>query len=986
MANKIQLDPRNRFVPRRLPLLLGAAAFALFLLTLNHWITLFNLDAVAKIAGWTWQSENFSPLVYLVTYPFRWLPLAILPLALNVFSALCGALTIGLLARSVAILPHDRTGSERQAERSDFAFMTNKMAWLPPLLAAAACSLHAGFWENATNFTGEILQTTLFAFILWEILEFRLDEIDSRLYWATAAFAAGMADSWAFVGYFPFFFLALIWSKGVPFFYPSFLGRLILCALGGLSLFLLLPAVNVLFHNDPPQTFWQYLRPNLRMDWHALKIVTNSEARYNLGIISLTSFLPVFLLSIRWPESFGDSSRIGIALSNFLFHLINTLVLGVCLWIMFDPPFSPRYLSLFGTPGLTFYFLSALSIGYYSGYLLLVFGRWMGRPLDPNSPSLKRTRRVHLEKVVVQKIAVILIVAVSALAVAGLAYKNAPEVASLNSNILEQYGRLMFKSLPTKSGILLNDSESQSSDLPWRLYLLQAELARNGLEKDFLPLDTQSLNWPAYHRFLHKKYPDRWPLEVSPTDQDAISPLNLVSLLKRQSKTNNLYYLNPSFGYYFEYFYPEPHGLVYQLKLLPEDTLLPVPPDQKLTAENEAFWADAEKPSFGLIEKNLQSDEPGSKKNWAENLLKKLHVYRGSNPNALLAGVAFSQTLNYWGVCLQQNGELLKANHHFSNALKLNPDNIVAEVNRDFNQTLQAGKKISTEFSEITSDQFGRYRSWNEVHLLNGPFDEPNYALNMAVILLQGGYYREALAELVRVHALIPDSLPARLLQAQVYVVSQMPEQALGVLREPLQNPKKFGLTSSNSVMFNFTAAAAYLQLTNYQPGIDLLKLEVNRHPDDPSLPEAATKGCLAHNLQAQALDFINIQLARTPGDPHWLFGKGFTLVQLKSFPQAADAFTKVLAVETNNFNALFNRAIAYLSYDQFALARTDYLRLQQTYTNAWPVAYGLSEIARHQHDTNEIIRNYQIYLANAPTNTAEVVSVRKRLAELRGQ
>ena len=97
----------------------------LFLLTLNRWITLFNLDAVAKVAGWTWQPECYNPLVFLVTYPLRWLPVAVLPLSLNIFSAVCGAVTVGLLARSVAILPHDRTESEREAERSDFSFMTN---------------------------------------------------------------------------------------------------------------------------------------------------------------------------------------------------------------------------------------------------------------------------------------------------------------------------------------------------------------------------------------------------------------------------------------------------------------------------------------------------------------------------------------------------------------------------------------------------------------------------------------------------------------------------------------------------------------------------------------------------------------------------------------------------------------------------------------------------------------------------------------------
>ena len=985
MAKTTQIDPRNRFVPRWLPLLAGAGALMLFLLTINRWITLFNLDAVAKVAGWTWQPECFSPLVFLVTYPFRWVPASILPLSLNIFSALCGAATIGILARSVAILPHDRTESERQVEKSDFSFMTSKMNWLPPVLAAAVCAFHEGFWQNATNFTAEMVQILVFAFIIWQILEFRLDERNQRLYWAALAFGAGMADSWAMVGFFPFFALALVWSKGVSFFKPRFLGRLLLYGLAGESLYLLLPLLNVLLHKDLGQSFWQYLKPNLRMDWHAVKLIAIPDARYGLGIISLTSILPVFLMAIRWPESFGDNSRLGMALSNFLFHLINAIVLGVCLWIMFDPPFSPRNLSLLGTPGLMFYYLTALSIGYYSGYLLLVFGRWMGRKIDPNMPRHLRPRHGKLEMFLVQKVGVFLTLAVGALAIAGLVYKNTSGMLSLNNSLLDQYGRLMLKSLPAKSGVLLCDSDSQSTDMPWRLYILQAELARNGLTKDFLPIDTRALDWPSYHRYLHRNYPARFPLLVADKDVDAISPLAEVNLLGQLIKTNNLFYLNPSFGFFFEQFYLEPHGIVFQLKTLPEATQLTPPLDKKLMADNEAFWAEAENPLFGQIRHDLQITDPNQKKKPLDAWLDKLHITPSSNPNAALIGGACSQLLNTWGVLLQRNGEPAKAARHFDNALKLNPDNIAASINRDYNQTLQAGTNAAPTFTEITADQFGKYRSWNEVLLLNGPFDEPNYAMNIAVVLMQANYYHEALAELVRINELAPNSLTPRLLLGQVYVILQQPERALATLHEPLANPGKFGLNSGNSVTLNFTAAAAYLQETNYQRGIELMKLEVNRHPTDSHLLEIAVKGCLNHNHLAEGLDFINLQLERTPNNPTWLFGKGYTLVQMQSYPQAVEAFSQVLAVQTNNYDALFNRAIAYLNAKQFEPARNDYLRLQKTFTNAYTVAFGLSEVARQTHDTNEAIRNYEIYLANAPTNSAEFVSVRKRLAELRG-
>src|ERR1700719_2948985 len=120
MANEQRIDPRKKFVPRILPWLLAASAFAIYWLTLNRWVSLLNLNAVAKISGWTWQPEVTNPISFLVTYPFRWVPVAQIPVALDIFSAVCAALTLCLLARSVAILPHDRTDAQRARERSVF--------------------------------------------------------------------------------------------------------------------------------------------------------------------------------------------------------------------------------------------------------------------------------------------------------------------------------------------------------------------------------------------------------------------------------------------------------------------------------------------------------------------------------------------------------------------------------------------------------------------------------------------------------------------------------------------------------------------------------------------------------------------------------------------------------------------------------------------------------------------------------------------------
>src|SRR5271154_6062248 len=251
MANEKRIDPRKNFVPRFLPWLLAAAAFAIYWLTLNHWVSLFNLGVVAKTSGWSWQPEFLTPLFFLATYPFHWLPAAQIPVALNLFSAVCAALTLGLLARSVAILPQDRTDAQRERERSDFSFLTIWSAWLPPLLAVAVCGLQLTFWEQATNCSGEMFELLLFAFIVWSLLEYRLDEREWRLFLAAAVLGAGMADNWsiqspngsALIGFFPLFLAAIIWTKKLSFFNLWFLRRMALCGLAGMLFYFLLPVL-----------------------------------------------------------------------------------------------------------------------------------------------------------------------------------------------------------------------------------------------------------------------------------------------------------------------------------------------------------------------------------------------------------------------------------------------------------------------------------------------------------------------------------------------------------------------------------------------------------------------------------------------------------------------------------------------------------------------------------------------------------------------
>ena len=92
----------------------------------------------------------------------------------------------------------------------------------------------------------------------------------------------------------------------------------------------------------------------------------------------------------------------------------------------------------------------------------------------------------------------------AAVAATGLIYRNTPQIQAANDDTFRKYAAFVEENLPRSGAILLSDD-------PWRLFLVQAALARDGRAENFLFLDTHSLNSPDYFRFLHKKFPQKWP-------------------------------------------------------------------------------------------------------------------------------------------------------------------------------------------------------------------------------------------------------------------------------------------------------------------------------------------------------------------------------------------------------------------------------------------------------------------------------------------
>jgi tetratricopeptide (TPR) repeat protein len=847
-------------------------------------------------------------------------------------------------------------------------------------VAVTFAGLQLGFWQNATSFTSDSFQLLLFAVILWQMLEYRLDEQEWRLYFAAFVYGAAMTENWAMVCFFPLFLTMVIWLRKLDFFSTRFLTRMILCGLGGILLFFLLPLVAKL--SSPfPVTIWDALKPNLRSDWMAIKSLQMEYVRHDLALMSLTSLLPAFVMSIRWSSSFGDSSRLGTTLVNYMMHTVNAVLFGILVVVMFDPPFSPRELAkeVIPVPALTLYYISALCIGYFCGYALLIFGK---KPV----PSRRNSKPdPALPEALLWLCPVIVTGTLLAIVLAAglLFYKNAPIIRAFNDNSLQKYAQFTTQNLPRDGAILICDSDDPSQDQPIRAYVVQAMLAREGRAQNFPVVDTQSLNWAPYHKFLHARFPKIWPQTTTTNDITGISPLRIFLLLNQLSKSNNLCYLNPSFGYYFEQFYQEPHGLVYNLKPLPNDTLLPPPLDTNLIAENETFWKQVLQSSGPTIEKAINPPDPAKQPGTVGWVMRHLRIKAEPNPNALIAGAIYSRSLNSFGVDVQRASELNKATARFSDAENMNSNNVVAGINLDFNKTLRAGSPASVNLASVTPDRFGRYRSWTEVLSANGPFDETSFCFAFGDWLAQAGLMRQAAAQFNRVHQLAPDNLAARLFLAQFYILGQKPDKAMAFLRDPIDRPSEFALTEYNSTELNVLTAAVHFQKNENAAGVALLEKEMVRHPDDETLILVSAQVFNMRGLYTNALHAINRKLARTPDDPTWLYGKGIVSLRLGAYDDAVAALSDFLKIQTNNPDALYNRGFANFQGGHLDAARTDFHQLQTTYTNNFQVAYGLAEIAWRQHDTNEAIRNYQICIATAPTNTPELKTVREHLAQL---
>ena len=232
------------------------------------------------------------------------------------------------------------------------------------------------------------------------------------------------------------------------------------------------------------------------------------------------------------------------------------LLLLACLWLAFDPAPGLRQIVLhqFGIsmPMLTFDYLNALGAGFLAGNLLLIIHRKVHRQAirKPENGGLAPDRPFC------HRIWLVLILA-------GLAVRNAPAIFQMKFHPLQRFGELAAESLPAGRGMML-------SDQPQKLAVFQAAMAQRRNGPDWLAVNTRALPTVEYRAWLERHQPAGW---LTDDNRHELMPAEMLRLLEQMNRTNRLFYLHPSYGYFFERFYLEPVGAIYEMKLRKKDTL-----------------------------------------------------------------------------------------------------------------------------------------------------------------------------------------------------------------------------------------------------------------------------------------------------------------------------------------------------------------------------------------------------------------------------
>lgn len=947
----------------RLPRSVALAAALLYGLTLNWGLTASNLPLAATSAGWNWQPALNQPVAWLLTLPLRLLPAAWMPAALNLLFALCGAATLGLLARSVELIPWDCPPPSRK----------QWIKFLPVLLACGVCGLEFNFWREATNATGAMLNQLLLAAAIWCLLEYRAGK-DSR--WLNAAaviWGLGMAQNWVLLLNLPLFVAALIWLRKRRFFKGYFLLRMTLFGLAGFSLYALLPLVNGLNPHSPLSfsAAWLATLKNTKSTFWLLHREFFSAHRLMTLVLVLYFLLPTLPALVRLQDRGSNNKSKVERLQLWIYRLVRGALLLACLWLAFEPVLGPQQILIrqFGVsqPLLSFDYLNALGIGFLSGNLLFAL---QVRPERGKLRGLKRKinswRRRSLP---------IILTGASGLILAALVVRNAPAILSDHRQSLATFGTLAASSLPAGGGILVGNN-------PEPLAVVQAALAQQSKNGGWQIVQLASLASPHYRAVLERQQPLGWLTEQN---RHELKPQEQFRLLEQLARAKNIFFLQPGPGQMlFEQFYAEPAGLVAELKTYAPAQVSAPPLAPAALAAGENFWDDAWQVSLAAL-RQPEREHSSAWTRFRGKLSRMLALEPQTDLQPRWLAEWYSIALDQWGVELQRSGRLAAAQQRFEQALALATNNDSAAINLECNSNLQAGRPLNLTGLDDLSARFKDLPHLTQFINRGGPIDQPAVCFLLGRYCEASGWPRQAVQQLERARTLAPAALPPDFALAEIYLRHHEFEKvfasvqrlrtALATLPADQSGPLATGV--------DLLEAETWMSQTNLAQARRCFESILQQHPQDPSATRLVLNTYMNFADYTDALKLLNQRLASEPNNAELLNDEAGILLRVNQASNAIVILDRLLVI-TNAPTVRLNLALAYFQNQDLPAAETEYHQLEADPPDVFLVHFGLANIAERRHDTSLAIRHLEICLTNAPAGSLRWQAAHARLEALK--
>ena len=943
--------------PSKFPKQVALIAFCFYALTVAHGMTTGSLALTAKVAGWDWIPLADRPISWLLTLPFHLLPATWVPLALNLFAAALAAWTLGLIARSVELLPWSCPPVDNWAAR------------LPALLAVVVCGLQLDFWMEATAYSGEMLDVLMLAAAVRCVLEFNAENKNRWLRNAALLWGAGMTENWVMLLTLPVFVGALVAVKWKKFLDKDFLLRTAVMGLLGCSIILLPPLVHSLNPHSPGSAGDAWVAPFKALKSTLATLYYNFWSWHRLTVIGVLLYLAVPILPCVMRMKNEDAPNLP-KLERYQVRFLRTLrflLLLVCVWLAFDPVVGPRGIlrSQMGVtlPLLTLNFFTALGVAYIGGNLLF--------PALIRPERRSRTRLQKFKSSFRKNPAPLVALPIVVVAVA-LLVRNLTALLPDARPPLEKFGRTVCAALPSGGGVLL------VQDVTKRL-LVQSALAGRADAGRWIAVDARLLPLAQYRIMLERRQPGWHP------EAGDLKPAELLPLLNEVARSNSVFYLAPHNGdVLFELFYSQPLGAVNRLEAWRENRLERASVSAEAIAAGEKFWDNEWSASVSRLAH--ETVRPSSSERAIKGFFRqRLALVPARHDQADFLGSWYSAALNDWGAVLQREGNLTQAQLRFAQAVALNTNNFVAVANAGICSNLLAGRTLTVTNDAELLKELRSIHQLAQVIAAFGELDSPSAHTLLGNACASAGWPRQAWAEINRAHELAPADTSLGLALVQLYSRCGMRAEALQGLKHLRSNVDSSPAGRALELEITLLEAGQWYAQTNAAEGRKILNAFAAAQPDSVPVAEAVFKAFLAFGDSTNALSLLQTQLAKNPNNLAALNNQGALLIQTHRAAEAIPVLDHALAI-TNLPSIRLNRAIAQMQLKNYAVAEAHYRQLANTTSvDQFSVRFGLGQIAQERLDTNAAIAQFEMALTNAPAGSLKWQEAGARLEMLKG-